>query len=126
MSRTYHPRPPRRARARRRAAAPPAPPPAARPWIPAPGDYVVAPSTWLRGVVCVFLGPETERRYLEIVDDDGKPTGDYDTSETEDVETGRALVRMVGDDGRHPVDPTDLRPHHDDVCSCGQIGCGCA
>jgi len=37
--------------------------------------------------------------------------------------SGMLLMVMKGDDRTHIVDPDDLTPIHDDVCSCGQIGC---
>ncbi len=42
-----------------------------------------------------------------------------------EVETGRVLVVMVGDDKRHSVDPLDLTVLDDlDYCAeCGQVGC---
>lgn len=45
--------------------------------------------------------------------------------EPEPVETGRALVVMVGDDHRHVVDYDDITPiAREEFCgACGQIGC---
>lgn len=41
--------------------------------------------------------------------------------------TGKLIVCMVGDDGHHSVDPSDLTPlKRSDYCGeCGQIGCHC-
>jgi hypothetical protein len=44
-----------------------------------------------------------------------------------EVQTGRVLAVMVGDDYRHSIDPDDLEPLSPlEFCrDCGQIGCGC-
>jgi len=41
------------------------------------------------------------------------------------VETGNVLMRMVGDDRLHVVDPVEVTPLDEDTyCpACGQIGC---
>jgi hypothetical protein len=64
------------------------------------------------GIAFHLLGPETV------------PDGDTEWTGME-VETGRVIVVMVGDDRRIPVDPEDVTPIADeDYCSgCGQIGC---
>jgi len=97
------------------------------------GDHV-RHRDW-RGVAFWVVGPETEERVIEpdwdtLRDDDGNPM-DADVWWPEDddfetVETGRLLVRMVGDDRDISADPDDLEPiDEDDYCSgCGQLGCG--
>lgn len=100
-----------------------------------------------KGIACWYAGPQTEPGETEYQaecyscdgtgdgpddihdDDDCRVCGgsgvvlEYD-EEPEPVETGRALVVMVGDDHRHVVDFEDLAPIDEgDVCSCGQIGC---
>lgn len=74
------------------------------------------------GVACVYRGPQTEPGQSEWWDDDADEMV-YDEY-PDDVETGRALVRMVGDDHIHVVDFDDLTVIDEDVCSCGQLGCG--
>jgi hypothetical protein len=95
------------------------------------GDKVTHPD--LCGAVLHVVGPELEDRVIEpdwdtLVDDNGNPMdADVWWPEPEDietVETGRLLVRMVGDDRDHAVDPDDLTPYDGPVCSCGQVGCG--
>lgn len=95
------------------------------------GDHVTV-NGW-RGIVCWVLGPETEERVIEpdwdtLVDDAGNPMDADswwpDESDIERVETGRLIVRMIGDDRDHIVDPDDLTAYDRPVCSCGQAGCG--
>jgi hypothetical protein len=52
-------------------------------------------------------------------------TGDGDWYD--DVDGGRVLVRMVGDDRDHELDRDELQPlKRSEFCGgCGQIGCGC-
>ena len=59
------------------------------------------------------------------VDDAGSPIMVYDT----DIRpSGQIIVRMVGDDRRHVVDPDDCTVVDEDatdICyRCGQTGCG--
>jgi len=74
------------------------------------GHYTV--SDW-PAVAWYVLGWETE------------PDADTEWSGYE-VQTGRLLVTMVGDDAVHTVDPDDLTEIDDlDYCAeCGLIGCG--
>ena len=56
---------------------------------------------------------------------------EHDTPDTEwtgDREVDTTMVRavMVGDDREHEIPVEDLTMLHEDVCSCGQIGCGWA
>jgi hypothetical protein len=97
------------------------------------------------GVACWYVGPQMEPGSHEVVcwecDGTGDGTDDvhgeplrcevcagtnkiYD-EEPEPIETGRALVVMVGDDKRHAVNYEDLlfAVDPDEVCSCGAIGC---
>lgn len=62
------------------------------------------------GVAFSKIGPETVR--------------DWETGEEE--ETGKILMRMIGDDRLFPVDPEDIEPlPRGAYClECGQIGCG--
>lgn len=49
----------------------------------------------------------------------------YDYDEHEFVETGFLLMRMVGDDRAHVIDPDDVTPIEEDAfChTCGSTGC---
>lgn len=98
------------------------------------------------GVACVYRGPQTEPGALFVRcwecdgsgiggEDEGADSlccdvcggsGDVYDEEPEPVETGRALVVMVGDDHVYAVDPDDMTPiAEEDYChACGQIGCG--
>jgi hypothetical protein len=67
---------------------------------------------WSDGIAWYCVGPELE--------------DDADTEWTGyQVETGRVLMVMVGDDRKFPTDPEDVQPIADDAfCrDCGQIGC---
>jgi hypothetical protein len=113
------------------------------------GVAVIAAGTTVKvrgfsGVACVVVGPQTEpgNTESECAECNGcglDPTSDeimceycdgtglvYD-EEPGTVETGKLLVRMVGDDTKHAVDPEDCTPLTDEesenVCSCGQLGC---
>lgn len=76
------------------------------------------------GVACGYCGPHTEPGLTEWWDDDAEEMV-YD-EEPEDVETGRAVVHMVGDNQKFVVDFEDITviPDDEDICSCGQLGCG--
>ena len=53
---------------------------------------------------------------------------DMDTEWTGyEIETGNALMIMVGDDKRHAIDPEDIEliPANSFCRTCGQIGCHC-
>lgn len=71
------------------------------------------------GIAFHYAGRE---RQDEIDPDSGENVTEWTGQQ---IETGRALLVMVGDDRRHPVDPDDVEPlDPDDYChECGQIGC---
>ena len=76
-----------------------------------PGTYVRCDR--FRGVACYVRRLHTEPESIDGWDD-------------EEIETGNIVIRMVGDDRDHIVDPDDCTPiDDDDYCgSCGQLGCG--
>jgi hypothetical protein len=87
------------------------------------------------GVAFWVIGAETEDRVIEpdwdtLRDDHGNPMdADVwwpDESDIETVDTGRLLVRMIGDDRDIAVHPSDVHPlESDGFCpGCGQTGCG--
>jgi hypothetical protein len=83
-----------------------------------------------RGVACIVVKLDTEHKIIEPDWDDMPDGFDADTwwpgfDDIEEVETGMVVIRMVGDDQDHIVDPDDLTPiDSDGICSCGQLGCG--
>ena len=74
------------------------------------------------GIAFWIARPETEWRDGW---EDSDESGPYYV-EPEEVETGRVIVVMVGDDHRYTVDPEDLTVLDDlAYCHvCGQLGCG--
>lgn len=98
-----------------------------------PPRYAVA---GYRGVAFAFIRPDTETVPVEpcwdeTLDDNGNPMDadvwwPPDGWETEEIQTGMAVMHMVGDDHPHIIDPADCTPlNDDDYCGgCGQIGCG--
>ena len=87
------------------------------------GDHVTVDH--YPGIAFWYLGPETEDRVIEP-DWDGVDPWWLDENDIETVDTGRLLVRMVGDDRDIAVDPDDIHPlESDGFCpGCGQTGCG--
>jgi hypothetical protein len=86
---------------------------------------------------------EFEQRYFDWLDadddadDDDDETGPFPIGTRVSVDAysgiafsvdgyrgGRVVAHMVGDDRRFEFDVDDVSPLDDDVCSCGQIGCG--
>lgn len=77
-----------------------------------------------QGVACAVIGPELKPGPSEWFDED---SGEYvHDEEPEQIETGRVVVIMVGDDQRFAVEPEDCSPlaEHEYCGGCGQIGCG--
>jgi len=82
------------------------------------------------GVALRVVGyPRKWEPYTALVTDEDGNEHECDTDEGEwvdDIDSGRVLVVMVGDDHKHTVDVSDLtKINEDDFCDgCGQIGCG--
>ena len=84
-----------------------------------------------RGVAVTIYGyPKVWVPYTFFAtDDEGNEYEDTDPTEgdwEDDIESGRVVVVMVGDDRKHTVDVSDLtKINEDDYCDgCGQIRCG--
>lgn len=82
------------------------------------GDHVIVSGR--RGVVFSVDGPHMvpeERTYYDE---------EYDeiTVEIEEVESDLIEAHMIGDDRTFVLDPDDCTLYTDEVCSCGQEGCG--
>ena len=110
------------------------------------GDLVKVNRKNGSGVAWVYLGPQVEpgeyerqcdecrgRGYIRAMAvtrncEDCDATGIIYDPEPEDVETGMARLRMVGDDSTHIYDYSDFdkmpEEESENVCSCGQLGCG--
>lgn len=74
------------------------------------------------GVACRFVG--YPQRYEPYTDEEGfVETGEGEW--VDDLDSGRVLVVMVGDDYKHSVLESNCTPIGDtDYCAeCGQIGC---
>lgn len=100
---------------------------------------VVRVRGWLDGSACYVRGPETTpehdcgdcngRGFYYACDDDPDDIEECSACEGcgsfAEGTTGRVIVTMVGDDGKHRVDPEDCFPlERSEWCGqCGQIGC---
>lgn len=100
-----------------------------------PGDYVMHPQ--FKGFVLRYVGPQMSKQLISPPDHDCEEEAELNESDDcwcgwygededdwEELPTGSALVRMVGDDQIHPVEYENLTPYTGPVCSCGQAGCG--
>ena len=81
------------------------------------GDHVIVSGR--RGVVFSVDGPHMEEREIEWDDGEG-----YILVEHELVESDLIEAHMIGDDRTFVLDPDDCTLYTDEVCSCGQEGCG--
>lgn len=80
------------------------------------GDHVVVSGR--RGFVFSVDGPHMIEE-LTIVDDD-----EYLDYDVEMIDSGLIEAHMIGDDRTFVLDPDDCTLYTDEVCSCGQEGCG--
>lgn len=85
------------------------------------GDHVVVSGR--RGVVFSVDGPHmiTEEVEYPSDTDDGETIYVY---VDEEVDSGLIEAHMIGDDRTFVLDPDDCTLYTDEVCSCGQEGCG--